>query len=106
MEFKFLKGKRTVQLQSGKAVNCDLVFWAMGAKVNSKSFKDTLPMNEQGRLDIDEYYQVKGFEGNIWAFGDCAGTQRKMMYFAMEQSKVVASNIKHSLKGKKEIQIL
>jgi len=102
----YVKGKDIkVMLKSGQEIECDMVFWTMGAKVNSRSFSNTLPMNDQNRLDVDEYFQVKGYEGSIWAFGDCAGTANKMAYFAGEQAKVIAGNIKKTLKGKKDLKI-
>lgn len=90
---QYLEGERTVTTQNGEELQTDLIFWTIGAKTNTKSFEKELPLNDQKRLDINEFHQVQGYN-NIFGLGDCAGHWTKMAYFAGEQAKVVAHNIR------------
>jgi len=47
------------------------VAWTAGVKPHPTVAKLGLPLTEGGRIDTDEYLQVRGFR-NVWAIGDCA----------------------------------
>jgi NADH dehydrogenase len=47
------------------------LIWAAGTAPNPLLLKTPLPKDERGRIRVDNYLAVEGFD-NIWALGDCA----------------------------------
>jgi len=98
----FLSGRREIKTRFKTEIRThkpDLVFLTLGARNQTQCFESSLPLNDQNRLDIDEFYQVRGFEGQIWGIGDCAGSGPQMGFHAIEGGPVLAKNLLKSLKG-------
>jgi len=102
----YLSGSRTVEMDSGKKIDADLVFLATGASINSASYVNSMKssISKRNELVVNDHGQVlmggdKYYE-NIFALGDCSSWGDKMAYLAMKQAPVVAKNIishmKHS----------
>jgi len=100
----YLRGSRTIEMDSGKKIDADLVFLATGARINSASYaksmkssiskRNELVVNDHGQvlMDGDKFYE------NIFALGDCSSWGAKMAYVAMKQAPVVAKNIRSHMK--------
>ncbi|KNC48095.1 apoptosis-inducing factor 2 [Thecamonas trahens ATCC 50062] len=91
----FVPGTRQLTLESGATMETDLVFFCMGAHVNSKSYEADFGgvMNDDGRLRVNENLQVEGFT-NVFALGDCNDVAEiKLGYAAQNQATVVAKNV-------------
>lgn len=57
-------------------------------------------MNKLGRLNVDEFLQVKDVP-DVYAIGDCNDVSEiKLAYGAETQGKYVADNLKHKHEGK------
>jgi NADH:quinone reductase (non-electrogenic) len=52
-------------------VPCRTVAWTAGVKPHPVVSNLGLPIGRGGRIDVDEFMQVKGFD-NVWAIGDAA----------------------------------
>jgi len=89
-----LAGQRTLMTEGGKSFDTDFVFLCTGPKVNSKSYKNSLPTNSEGRLIVDQNsFQVSGHP-NIFALGDCVDTKEpKMAWIAGVHAKHVCKVI-------------
>jgi NADH dehydrogenase len=61
-----------VELDDGTILESDITIWAAGVAVAGVVKEWGLPQDRRGRLDVDEYLQVKGFPG-VYAAGDVAG---------------------------------
>jgi NADH dehydrogenase FAD-containing subunit len=95
----------SVILQSGKQIESDLTIWAAGIK--GFNVKTTLQIEKStaGRILVDNYSRVKGFE-NVFAIGDISAFSLsngqmapQLAQFAVRQARSVAKNIIHKLKG-------
>lgn len=100
----YAQGNRTVKTNKG-TYECDLIFWAFGARTNSQSYEKhfAAAMAPSGRLRVQDTQQVEGHD-NIFAVGDCSvgGTRGEMqMFFVAEQTlPTVADNIRMLAAGK------
>lgn len=64
---------RKALLSDGTALPFGTLVWSAGlSPVNFTSNCQTLPKSPNGRILVDEYLRVPGFEGSIWALGDAA----------------------------------
>jgi NADH:ubiquinone reductase (H+-translocating) len=91
-----------VLLSSGERVPTRTVAWTAGVKAHPVVSKMGLPLADSGRIDVDSYLQVKGFD-NIWAIGDAAAVPDAAHKFqrptpptaqhAMRQGRTVAHNV-------------
>lgn len=61
-----------VELDDGSILESDITIWAAGVAVPDRVREWGFPQDKHGRLDVDEYLQVKGFPG-VYAAGDIAG---------------------------------
>lgn len=69
--FRFPAKKAT--LSDGTSLPFGTLVWSAGlSPVNFTSNCTSLPKSPNGRLLVDDYLRVKGFEGSIWAIGDAA----------------------------------
>ncbi|CAF1301992.1 unnamed protein product [Adineta steineri] len=95
---KFIEGDQTFLTTKGKIdIKTDLTFVCTGAHVNNKSLKAgplvaELDPNKEGRLNVNEYLQVKGYT-NIFAIGDISSKEDKLAFLAGKQAEYVASFI-------------
>jgi NADH dehydrogenase FAD-containing subunit len=93
--FRF-SGRRAVLSDDTKLPFGTLV-WSAGLKsVNFLHFDETMPKARNGRLLVDDYLRVKGFEGSIWAMGDAAEHEKEplpQLAQVARQQAVYLSNI-------------
>jgi NADH dehydrogenase len=61
----------TAQLSSGERFPTHTVVWTAGVKANPLLASFGLPLDERGRVKVDELLRVDGHE-HVWALGDCA----------------------------------
>lgn len=100
----YVSGERTVKTDKG-SYQCDLVFWAFGAKVNNQTYMKhfAASMESTGRLRVKNTMQVD-HHNNVFAVGDCSvgGTRGEMMMMFVGQQTlpIVAENIKSLAAGK------
>ena len=99
--FENKDGVTTIQLQSGKSVEADLVILSIGIKANSQLAKDAgLELNARGGIVVDEY--LKTSDPDIYAVGDVIEVEefvsknRTMIPLAgpaNKQARICANNI-------------
>jgi NADH dehydrogenase len=100
----------TATLSTGERIPARTVVWTTGVKPPPVVRELGLPLNDSGRIDVDETLRVKGRE-NVWAIGDTAavpdpakgGRQPSppTAQHAIRQGRVVADNLAATLAGKK-----
>jgi NADH dehydrogenase len=95
----------SVQLSTGEEVPARTVVWTAGIAPAPAVAQLGLPLDEQGRIRVDEYMQVEGRE-DVWAIGDCAavpdpanpgGWCPPTAQHAMRQGHCVAGNVAAAL---------
>jgi NADH dehydrogenase len=62
---------RAAVLSDGRRLATHTVVWTAGIAANPLAGRLGLPLDERGRVPVDETLRVDGFEG-VWALGDCA----------------------------------
>jgi NADH:ubiquinone reductase (H+-translocating) len=86
-------------------VPCRTVAWTAGVKPHPVVERLGLPIGRAGRIAVDEYMQVDGFD-NVWAIGDAAGVPdpaRKgelcppTCQHSLRQGRAVARNVAAAL---------
>lgn len=92
----------SLQFDNGKIYPFDVLIWTGGVKPNSIVQNSGLPVNEEGRLDVDEFLRVKGY-GNIFAIGDIAGETPEVAQVAHEEGTDAGENIVRTIRGEKLI---
>ena len=93
----YIEGKHTfVTERTKQSITADLTFICVGAHVNNKSILNGAlksKINPQtGRLIVNNYLQVDGFE-NIFAVGDICDKEEKVAFLAGEQAKYISKLI-------------
>jgi NADH:ubiquinone reductase (H+-translocating) len=63
--------EHAVVLSDGSRLETETLVWTAGVKANPLLGELGLPLDEQGRVIVDETLRVEGME-NVWALGDCA----------------------------------
>jgi NADH:quinone reductase (non-electrogenic) len=58
-------------LSDGDRIPAHTLVWTAGVRPNPEPSRWGLPVDERGRVTVDETLRVKGTE-NVWALGDCA----------------------------------
>jgi NADH dehydrogenase len=58
-------------LSNGERFLTHTVVWTAGVKANPVLSRFDLPLDERGRVRVDEHLRVQGLE-HVWALGDCA----------------------------------
>jgi NADH:ubiquinone reductase (H+-translocating) len=91
----------SVRLSTGEVVPTHTCAWTAGVKAHPVVSQLGLPLDRTGRIEVDSYMQVNGFD-NVWAVGDAAAVPdpaRKgqpcppTSQHAQRQGKRVADNI-------------
>lgn len=96
----------------------DLVLWTAGSRAASAQSNFGLQLDQSGRLQTDEFLQVPGYEGTLYALGDaaaaCAGTAKSAVdytggYFgtaqvAVQQAEYAAWNAWADITGKRMLR--
>lgn len=87
------------RLSSGEVLSTRTVVWTAGVAAHPSLRRLNLPLDERGRVPVDEYLRVQGAEG-VWAIGDCAaapdprgGLYPPTAQHAVRQGPVAARNI-------------
>ena len=63
--------RHAAQLSNGERFDTHTVVWTAGVKANPMLASFGLPLDERGRVKVDEQLRVEGHE-HVWALGDCA----------------------------------
>jgi NADH:ubiquinone reductase (H+-translocating) len=86
-------------LSTGEAVPTRTMVWTAGVQPHPSLSRLSLPLDERGRVRVDDRLAVEGMDG-VWALGDCASAPDRRRGFApptaqhaIRQAKVVAANI-------------
>ena len=58
-------------LGDGTRIATDMLVWTAGVAPNPLLREWALPIDERGRVEVDEYLRVRGHE-HVWSLGDCA----------------------------------
>ena len=89
----------SVSLSTGETVPTRTVVWTAGVRPHPSLRQLSLPLDERGRVEVDDRLAVRGMDG-VWAIGDCAAVpDRKRGFappaaqYALRQAKVVAANV-------------
>lgn len=92
-------GPDSARLSSGEVLPTRTVVWTAGVKPQPILKELNLPLDERGRVPVDSYLRVQGFD-SVWAIGDCAaapdprgGTCPPTAQHAVRQGPVAARNI-------------
>lgn len=92
---------------SGKTIDADLVYWAVGSRPNTDFLKTSSladALDAHGYVKVNEFFQVEG-HSNIFALGDImARDTAKLGYLAGQHgaaaAKIIAATIKSGDKAK------
>jgi NADH:ubiquinone reductase (H+-translocating) len=89
----------SARLSSGETLPTRTVVWTAGVAPQPILKELSLPLDERGRVPVDEYLRVQGLD-SVWAIGDCAaapdprgGTCPPTAQHAVRQGPVAARNI-------------
>jgi NADH dehydrogenase len=89
----------SAQLSTGETLPTRTVVWTAGVVPHPSLRALSLPLDERGRVPVDEYLHVEGLE-RVWAIGDCAavphpdgGRAGGTAQQAVRQGPVAARNI-------------
>jgi len=97
-----------VRLSDGTSVPADTVVWTAGVRPSPLPADSGLPVDDRGRLRVEQTLRVVGLEG-IWAAGDVAavpdpegpiGLSPPTAQHALRQAKRLAANIAAELDGR------
>jgi NADH dehydrogenase len=61
----------SVRLSTGESIPTRTVVWTTGVVPHPSLASLSIPLDERGRVPVDEYLRVEGME-RVWAIGDCA----------------------------------
>jgi NADH:ubiquinone reductase (H+-translocating) len=96
----------SVLLSTGETVPTRTIVWTTGVAPHPSLAELAVPLDERGRVEVDEYMRVKGLDG-VWAIGDCAAVPDPDSDGAMptpptaqhatRQGKTVARNVAAAL---------
>jgi NADH dehydrogenase len=92
-------GPDSARLSSGETLPTETVVWTAGVAPQPILKQLSLPLDERGRVPVDEYLRVEGSD-SVWAIGDCAavpdpsgGLAPPTAQHAVRQGPVAARNI-------------
>jgi NADH dehydrogenase len=88
-------------LSDGRRVATDTVVWTAGVAANPLVAQLGLPVDERGRVQVDETLQVVGMPG-VWSLGDCAAVPNEATgdydpptcQHALRQARRLARNLR------------
>jgi NADH dehydrogenase len=96
----------SVRLSTGEIVPTRTIVWTTGVAPHPSLAELAVPLDERGRVEVDEYMRVKGLDG-VWAIGDCAAVPDPdaggamptppTAQHAIRQGKTVARNVAAAL---------
>jgi NADH dehydrogenase len=91
-----------VQLSTGERFPTQTLVWTAGVKANPVLSRLGLPLDERGRVQVDELLRVDRLE-HVWALGDCAAVPNvatpdavdpPTQQHALRQARRLAKNLK------------
>ncbi|MGH2981392.1 MAG: NAD(P)/FAD-dependent oxidoreductase [Solirubrobacterales bacterium] len=89
----------SARLSTGETLPTRTVVWTAGVAPHPSLRGLSVPLDERGRVPVDEYLRVEGAE-RVWAVGDCAavpdpdgGTSPATAQHAVREGPVAARNI-------------
>ena len=92
-------GADSARLSTGEALATRTVVWTAGVAPHPSLKRPHVPLDERGRVPVDEHLRVEGMD-SVWAIGDCAaapdprgGTCPPTAQHAVRQGPVAARNI-------------
>jgi NADH:ubiquinone reductase (H+-translocating) len=92
-------GPESARLSTGETLPTRTVVWTAGVAPQPVLRDLNLPLDERGRVPVDEYLRVQGMD-SVWAIGDCAaapdprgGLCPPTAQHAVRQGPVAARNI-------------
>jgi NADH dehydrogenase len=88
-------------LSDGRRIETETVVWTAGVAANPVAARLGLPLDERGRVPVDELLRVEGLDG-VWALGDIAAVPNAATgeldpptcQHALRQAKRLARNLK------------
>jgi NADH:ubiquinone reductase (H+-translocating) len=100
--------ERSATLSNGERIPTRMLCWTAGVKPAPVVGNLGLPLNEQGRIEVDATMRVKGRE-NVWAIGDAAAVPDPAKHrrapspptcqHAIRQGRRVAENVAATLRS-------
>jgi NADH:ubiquinone reductase (H+-translocating) len=93
--------EHVAHLSTGESFVTHTVVWTAGVKANPMLASFGLPLDERGRVKVDEHLRVEGLE-HVWALGDCAAVPNlatpgevdpPTSQHALRQSRRLAKNL-------------
>src|SRR6478735_7224806 len=92
-------GPDHARLSTGEVLPTKTVVWTAGVTPHPSLRNLNVPLDDRGRVPVDEYLRVKGMDA-VWAIGDCAATPQRdggttppTAQHAVRQGPVAARNI-------------
>jgi NADH:ubiquinone reductase (H+-translocating) len=89
----------SARLSTGETLPTRTVVWTAGVAPNPSLRKLSVPLDERGRVPVDDYLRVRGLD-RVWAVGDCAAVPNPAGGFnpgtaqqAVRQGPAAARNI-------------
>jgi len=86
---------RRAKLSDGTVLPFGTLIWSAGLQPVQFTSGLDLPKGKNGRVLVDEFLRVKGFEGSIWAMGDGAMCENQplpqLAQVARQQAKYLAN---------------
>ncbi len=93
-------------LSTGETVPTRTVVWTAGVKPHPSLANLSVPLDDRGRVVVDDHLRVEGLQG-VWAVGDCAAVPDPSGGFApptaqhgIRQAKLAARNVAGALSGR------
>ena len=96
-----------MQLSNGERFDADTLVWTTGVRPHPMLARLGLPLDERGRIPVDDRLRVVGAEG-AWASGDCAavpdlttgGLSPPTAQHALRQARRLSKNLVATLRGR------
>jgi NADH:quinone reductase (non-electrogenic) len=92
-------------LSTGETVPTRNVVWTAGVTPHPSLANLSLPLDDRGRVVVDEHLRVQGQDG-VWAMGDCAAVPDRRVGLApptaqhgIRQARLMAKNVAGALRG-------
>jgi NADH dehydrogenase len=93
----------SARLSTGEAFPTRTVVWTAGVKSHPSLASLSVPLDERGRVPVDDHLRVEGLD-SVWALGDCAavpqpggGNSPPTAQHAIRQGRVAARNVAAAL---------
>ncbi|MDA0174747.1 NAD(P)/FAD-dependent oxidoreductase [Solirubrobacter taibaiensis] len=96
---------RAVLLSDGRRIETETVVWTVGVAANPAAARLGLPLDERGRVPVDELFRVDGLDG-VFALGDIAAVPNAATgavdpptcQHALRQAKRLSKNLRGRIK--------